>query len=84
MLLFSASPEKDRLIPRIPPNTNEIHRIPGAVRATICGVGSTAKLKTTTTSSEKTRSTTTVSLVLSSSKVSFQMIAAMGLIYLFI
>ena len=52
-----------------------VHNTPGATRSTTCGVGSMAKLNIRMTRSEKTKTDTTKSFVLSSSITSLRTIA---------
>ena len=75
---LSFSSASERFSPRTPPNVNAIQSMPGATNATVCGVGLTAKLNTTMTSSANTSADTTMSFARSSSTTSFHRIAVAG------
>ena len=77
------SKAKTLVRPRIAPKTKVTQSIPDATMFAIEGVASNAKLKVTTDSKANTIIEITTSLVLTSSKVSFQTITAIWYTYVF-
>ena len=58
--------------PRMPPNKNDTHNMPGPTNFTVFGFGSIAKLNMSTTKRENTKIDTIKSLLLISNRTSFQ------------